>query len=50
LVALQNGELDALVGPQAVEGSQTFLRHMVFNSNFGICCDELGVTLANVVS
>lgn len=45
LVAFENGELHALVGPQAVECGEALLRHRILDTDFGVCGDELGVAL-----
>ena len=46
LVALQYGQLHALVRPQAVEGGETLLWHAIFNADFGVRGYELGETLS----
>ena len=45
LVAFEDGELYALICPQAVESREALLRHVVLGTDLWVCCDELGVAL-----
>ena len=50
LVALQDGELDPLVCPQAVERRETFLGHRFLSADFWICSHMFGEFLMRLVS
>lgn len=45
LVALQDGELHALIGPEAVEGCEEFFRHGLFGADIRCSVDHFRIPL-----
>jgi hypothetical protein len=48
LVSFEDGKLNALIYPQAVEGGQALRGHGVFHTDFWVVRDEVGISLPDI--